>query len=51
MKRFLKVIKTLSDPNQVTIIKMLQTLPFRVCEMQGCPWHHPVNGKQKFENT
>ncbi len=34
MKTFLKVMKALSDPNRVKIIKMLQHKSMCVCEMQ-----------------
>ena len=34
MKAFIKVIKALSDPNRVKIIKMLQHKKMCVCEMQ-----------------
>ena len=35
MKAFLKVMKALSDPNRVKIIKMLQHKIMCVCEMQA----------------
>ena len=35
MKDFLKVMKALSDPNRVKIIKMLQHKEMCVCEMQA----------------
>jgi ArsR family transcriptional regulator len=35
MKDFLKVMKALSDPNRVKIIKMLQHKVMCVCEMQA----------------
>ena len=35
MKRFLKVMKALSDPNRVKIIKLLQQKMMCVCELQG----------------
>ena len=35
MKAFLKVMKALSDPNRVKIIKMLQHKTMCVCEMQA----------------
>jgi len=34
MDQFVKVMKTLSDPNRLKIIKMLQHKPMRVCEIQ-----------------
>jgi ArsR family transcriptional regulator len=34
MERFRKVIKALSDPSRVKIIKMLQIHPFCVCEIR-----------------
>ena len=34
MKFFVKVMKALSDPNRVKIIKMLQHKPMCVCEMR-----------------
>jgi len=34
MKAFIKVMKALSDPNRVKIIKMLQHKIMCVCEMQ-----------------
>lgn len=34
MKTFIKVMKALSDPNRVKIMKMLQTRPFCVCEIK-----------------
>ena len=34
MKAFIKVMKALSDPNRVKIIKMLQNKTMCVCEMQ-----------------
>lgn len=34
MKAFIKVMKALSDPNRVKIIKMLQNKMMCVCEMQ-----------------
>jgi len=35
MKSFVKVMKALSDPNRVKIIKMLQQKSMCVCEMQA----------------
>jgi ArsR family transcriptional regulator len=35
MKEFIKVIKALSDPNRVKIIKMLQHKSLCVCEMRA----------------
>ena len=35
MKNFLKVMKALSDPNRVKIVKMLQHKTLCVCEMQA----------------
>ena len=35
MKSFLKVMKALSDPNRVIIIKLLQQKMMCVCELQG----------------
>ncbi len=35
MKHFIKVIKALSDPNRVKIVKMLQEKPMCVCEIQA----------------
>ncbi len=35
MKRFVRVMKALSDPNRVKIIKMLQRRVMCVCEMQA----------------
>ncbi len=35
MNSFLKVMKALSDPNRVKIIKMLQQKVMCVCELQG----------------
>ena len=35
MKTFLKVMKALSDPNRVKIIKLLQQKNMCVCELQG----------------
>jgi ArsR family transcriptional regulator len=35
MKKFIKVMKALSDPNRVKIIKMLQHKKMCVCELQG----------------
>jgi len=35
MKSFVKVMKALSDPNRVKIIKMLQRRSMCVCEMQA----------------
>ena len=35
MKDFIKVMKALSDPNRVKIIKMLQNKVMCVCEMQA----------------
>ena len=35
MKEFIKVMKALSDPNRVKIVKMLQHKSMCVCEMQG----------------
>ena len=34
MKKFIKVMKALSDPNRVKILKMLQHKMMCVCEMQ-----------------
>jgi ArsR family transcriptional regulator len=34
MKSFVKVMKALSDPNRVKIVKMLQHKPMCVCEIQ-----------------
>ena len=35
MKSFLKVMKALSDPNRVKIIKLLQQKMMCVCELRG----------------
>jgi ArsR family transcriptional regulator, arsenate/arsenite/antimonite-responsive transcriptional repressor len=35
MKSFVKVMKALSDPNRVKIIKLLQQKTMCVCELQG----------------
>ncbi|MBK5101522.1 MAG: winged helix-turn-helix transcriptional regulator, partial [Desulfobacteraceae bacterium] len=35
MKDFVKVMKALSDPNRVKIVKMLQHKTMCVCEMQA----------------
>jgi ArsR family transcriptional regulator len=35
MKKFIKVMKALSDPSRVKIIKMLQQKNMCVCELQG----------------
>ena len=35
MKQFIKVMKALSDPNRVKILKMLQQKKLCVCEMQS----------------
>ena len=35
MKPFIKVMKALSDPNRVKIVKMLQHKMMCVCELQG----------------
>jgi ArsR family transcriptional regulator len=35
MKAFIKVMKALSDPNRVKIIKLLQEKEMCVCEIQG----------------
>ena len=35
MKTFLKVMKALSDPNRVKIIKLLEQKKMCVCELQG----------------
>lgn len=35
MKEFIKVMKALSDPNRVKIVKMLQTKRLCVCEIQA----------------
>ncbi|MEN6486130.1 MAG: ArsR family transcriptional regulator, partial [Syntrophobacteraceae bacterium] len=35
MKDFIKVMKALSDPNRVKILKMLQHKRMCVCEMQA----------------
>jgi len=35
MKSFIKVMKALSDPNRVKIIKMLQQKKLCVCEIQN----------------
>ena len=35
MKQFVKVMKALSDPNRVKIIKLLQQKIMCVCELQG----------------
>lgn len=34
MKAFIKVMKALSDPNRVKMMKMLQTRPLCVCEIR-----------------
>ncbi|NDY74639.1 hypothetical protein DO021_22450 [Desulfobacter hydrogenophilus] len=34
MKTFIKVMKALSDPNRVKMVKILQKRPFCVCEIQ-----------------
>ena len=35
MKAFVKVMKALSDPNRVKIVKLLQQKVMCVCELQG----------------
>jgi ArsR family transcriptional regulator len=35
MKIFIKVMKSLSDPNRVKLLKMLQHKSICVCEMQA----------------
>lgn len=35
MKDFVRVMKALSDPNRVKVVKMLQQKPMCVCEMQA----------------
>ncbi len=35
MERFLKVMKSLSDPNRVKILKMLEQRNLCVCELQA----------------
>ena len=35
MKQFIKVMKALSDPNRIKIIKLLQQKMMCVCELQG----------------
>ena len=35
MKPFIKVMKALSDPNRVKIVKLLQHKMMCVCELQG----------------
>ncbi|MCK5230357.1 MAG: winged helix-turn-helix transcriptional regulator, partial [Desulfobulbaceae bacterium] len=35
MREFVKVMKALSDPNRIRIIKMLQHKVMCVCEMQA----------------
>jgi ArsR family transcriptional regulator len=35
MKEFIKVMKALSDPNRVKLLKMLQTRTMCVCEIQA----------------
>ncbi|HDL90160.1 MAG TPA: ArsR family transcriptional regulator [Thermodesulforhabdus norvegica] len=35
MKSFIKVMKALSDPNRVKIVKLLQQKKMCVCELQG----------------
>ncbi|WP_243359463.1 ArsR/SmtB family transcription factor [Fundidesulfovibrio terrae] len=35
MKTFIRLMKALSDPNRVKIIKMLQRRPMCVCELQA----------------
>jgi ArsR family transcriptional regulator len=35
MREFIKVMKALSDPNRVKMIKMLQRRVMCVCELQG----------------
>ncbi len=35
MKKFIKVMKALSDPNRVKIVKMLRHKVMCVCEMQA----------------
>ena len=35
MKKFIKVMKALSDPNRVKVLKMLQTRTLCVCEIQA----------------
>lgn len=35
MNRFIKIMKALSDPNRVKIVKMLQHRPLCVCEIQS----------------
>ena len=37
MKDFVRVMKALSDPNRVKVVKMLQQKPMCVCEMQAAP--------------
>ena len=36
MKEFIKVMKALSDPNRVKMVKMLQEKPLCVCEIRTC---------------
>ncbi len=36
MKQFIEVMKALSDPNRVRIVKMLQHRSLCVCELQAC---------------
>lgn len=34
MKKFIKIMKALSDPNRVKMMKMIQSRPFCVCEIK-----------------
>jgi len=36
MERFIRVMKALSDPNRVKMMKMLQQRPLCVCEIRAC---------------
>ncbi len=48
MKKFTEVMKALSDPNRVSIIKMLQHRSMCVCELQeGLGISQPTVSKQK----
>ena len=43
MKDFIKVMKALSDPNRVKILKMLQHKAMCVCEIQAALGYCPAN--------
>ena len=51
MREFIKVMKALSDPNRVKMIKMLQRRVMCVCELQGALGLAQSTVSKHLENT